>query len=449
MPRNEQLPPTIEAPEIEKFVLGAAIGGKIEISSMSVQLNAADFAHKQRRAIFQSLCKLHEAGEPTDIGTLTNDLRPVPAFADVAIITLLSGLQSGIPAIDSSVVENWFRILRDKANRRKLVAAADKYQRLAYGTNEIGEILGGLNNTLDEIADSQVSSDDLQTPSDVFEEHGGINTFFDPQANDVIPTPWRELNYHLGGGYRAGELVVLAARPSIGKSAHSMQQAVFSAFTDIGTVVYPLEMKSRQLLLRAISSRARVDGMAVRRSEKLDPLQRMRLVSAASDFNDLSHLLISKRHRATVGSIESSLRKAKSMGFPLRLVVIDYLQLLSSSLKSENRVQEISSMTRSLKIMAFELNIVVLLLSQLSRDNVKQNRRPMLSDLTDAGTIEQDADIVQFLHWERQEQERHLEVRPIENILAKQREGPIDTIDLNFHTKFCEFRSLNEMQEAA
>jgi replicative DNA helicase len=439
-----------EAPDIERMLLGGILNGSISLPAVSTQIIGEDFVLDKHRHVFESLNELYRTGSPIDIGTLGQYLIDRNELPRVDGISYLSDLRTGIGVVESSVSEAWCRVLRDKTSRRRLIAFADKMRSLAYqGDNDVTDLLALSNRSISEITDSQFFETDLQLPEEIYEEHGGLQHFFEPQTTNLIPTPWQELNWKLGGGYRQGEVVVVAARPSIGKSAKAMQQAAFSAFHGVGTVVYPLEMKSRQLLLRAISSRAAVDGMALRRPKQMSPEDRRKVQLAAADFAGLDNLWISKNPMVTVGGIESSIRKLQSSGRSVRLCVIDYLQLIQGSGRFENRVQELSAMTRALKLMAMSLDITVYVLSQLNRANESQNRRPVLSDLRESGSIEQDADIVEFLHWEKKNEERTNDVRTIENIVAKQREGPLDTVDLGFRTQYCDFHTFAEERMAA
>lgn len=435
--------------ETEKFLLAACMGTSVDFSSVANQIGVDEFFLHRNKQIFSAMRELHEAGRPIDTVTVAMHIRAQETPQE-GILTYLSELSDHMPTIVANVIESWCKILRDKAQLRRLITHANGIiTQCLEATDGIPDILANSERELSRINSKEYIELDLQTPREIFAEHGGIDRFLMPQVGSLVPTPWPLLNWHLGGGYRGGELVVLAARPSIGKSARAMQQAVYSSFHGIGTAVFPLEMKARQILIRALSARANVDGMAMRRPGELSQVESYRILEAASDFDGLEHLWISKKQTATVGSVEASLRKLKGSGRPLRLVVIDYLQLMSGAGRYENKVQEVSAITRSLKLLAMELDVVILLLSQLSRECESQGRRPVLKDLRDSGTIEQDADIVEFLHWEKKNLELHQDVRTIENILAKQREGPLNTIDLAFHAKYTTFHGFEREEVAA
>jgi replicative DNA helicase len=439
-----------QAPDIERMLLGGILNGSISLPAIMTQLEPADFAVDKHQHVFVSLTELHRTGHSIDIGTLGQyliDRKELPAVDGIAY---LSEISTCVGKVESSAADGWCKTLRDKTSRRRLVDFADRIRCMAYqGDNDVADVLALSNRSISEITDSQFFETDLQLPADVYEEYGGLQQFLQPQTGNLVPSPWPELNWKLGGGYRRGEMVVNAARPAQGKSAKAMQQAVHSAFHGVGTVVYPLEMKSRQLLLRAISSRAGVDSMKLRRPKQMDSNEVRQVNLAAADFAGLDNLWISKNPKVTVGSIESSIRQLQSSGRSVHLCVIDYLQLIQSSGRSENRVQEISAITRALKLMAMELDIVVYLLSQLNRANETQSRRPVLSDLRESGSTEQDADIVEFLHWEKKNEERTHDVRTVENIIAKQREGPIDTVELGFRTKYCDFHTFEPCERMA
>lgn len=427
--------PVPASPDTEKAILGACLDSAVEFAGIHTQLSVEDFHSQVHRETYQTMRDLYDSGRPTDLISVAVEMTAANTGGP-GILSYLTGISKGTAELVPGVADHWCHILRDKSQRRRIIAYTNEIQRRCFDeTQDIPEILANSERQLAIINSHEYVELDLQLPREIIEEYGGIENFIDPQTSVPLSTPWRNINWQLGGGYRQGELVILAARPSVGKSTKAMQLAAHWAFEGYGVAVFPLEMKARQILLRALASRARVDGMAMRRPGDLNQAERISLLNAAGDFVDLETLWISKKHSATVGSIEAALRKLKSSGNRLDVVVIDYLQLIQSVGRFENRVQEISAMTRALKLLAMELGITIYLLSQLSRGPEKNRQAPTLTDLRESGSIEQDADIVEFLHWPEKEKELEYEIRNILNILAKQREGPLGTTQMAYHAR--------------
>lgn len=423
------------SPETERYLLGACLDETVEFSGIHTQLSVDDFHSPIHRDVYQAMVKLYESGRPTDLVSVAMEVNSSNKGGP-RILGYLSEISGG-SSLAPGVADNWCNILRDKAQRRRILAYVNEIQAHCLDeTQDIPAILANSERQLAIINSHEYVELDLQLPREIIKEYGGIQNFIDPETSTALPTPWVNISWQLGGGYRQGELVILAARPSVGKSTKAMQLAAHWAFQGFGVAVFPLEMKARQILLRALSSRAGVDGMAMRRPGDLNEAERISLLNAAGQFEELETLWISRKHTATVGSIEAALRKLKSAGHRLDVVVIDYLQLIQSVGKFENRVQEISAMTRALKLLAMELGVTIYLLSQLSRSPEKNRQAPTLTDLRESGSIEQDADIVEFLHWPEKEKELAFEIRNIQNILAKQREGPLGTTEMAYHARY-------------
>jgi len=356
-------------------------------------------------------------------------------------LSYLVSLDDGLPQTFN--IESYIRIVKDKAILRKIIFAAQNLMnRCINADEEPSQILAGAEETLLKLGESQLKSG-LIGPAQIIDEYqGGLNAFLDPSKRiKGISTGFSKLD-EMTGGLHAGELVILAARPSMGKTALALNIAHHVASKLQETVaVFSLEMSQESLLTRLLCAAARVDSHHFRIGY-LSAEERRRLTAAASQLVECP-LFIDDTAGANLMDMHAKLRRL-AQERKLGLVVVDYLQLMSGRGRFENRNQEISTISRGMKLLAKELNVPLLVLSQLSRapETRQGDHRPQLSDLRESGSIEQDADLVAFIFREEVYKRDRDDLRGLAELLvAKQRNGPIGKVDLIFLHELTKFEN--------
>jgi len=432
------LPANLEA---ERYVLGSILLEDNLFVQVAGALQADDFHLEKHRRIFARMAELHERGERIDRVTLAHELARHNQLESCDGLGYLVSLDDGLPQITN--LDSYVRIVKDTAMLRRLVFASQKViDRCMLGEEAPEVILASAEETLLNLSQLRVTAG-LLTPRDIIDEQGGINEFLDPARRlKGLGTGFVRFD-EMTGGLRAGELIVIAARPSMGKTALALNIAQHVALgRDPKTVaVFSLEMSKESLLTRLLCATARVDG-AKFRAGYLNADERRRLNVAASQLTQ-APLYVDDTAAANVMDMHAKLRRLKAEQ-GLGLAVLDYLQLMSGRGRFENRNQEISVLSRGLKMLAKELNVPVIVISQLSRaPEVRQgDHRPQLSDLRDSGAIEQDADLVCFLFREEMYKPEHEDLKGLaELIVAKQRNGPTGIVNLVFLRQFTKFEN--------
>ncbi|HVT95358.1 MAG TPA: replicative DNA helicase [Bryobacteraceae bacterium] len=432
-------------PDAERFVLGSILLDDSQFVQIAGTLKAEDFSLEKHRRIFLRMLDLHERGEKIDRVTLANELMKTNQLESVDGIGYLVSLDDGLPKIVN--LESYARIVKDKAMLRDMIVASEKViSRCMIGADDPAEILAAAEESLLKLGDSG-SQNDLVNPARILEEfEGGINRFLDPSKRiKGLSTGFLRFD-EMTSGLHKGELFILAARPSMGKTALALNIAQHVATHLEKTVaVFSLEMSKESLLTRMICAGARVDQQKFR-AGYLNQDERMQLSATASQLMR-APLYIDDTAGTNLMDIHAKLRRLKSQQ-GLELVVIDYLQLMSGGAKRyENRNQEVSALSRGLKLLAKELDVPMLVLSQLSRapETRQGDHRPQMSDLRESGSIEQDADLVGFIFREEVYKPDREDLKGLaELILAKQRNGPIGRINLAFLKQYTKFENRTE-----
>lgn len=436
---NRPLPDNLDA---ERFVLGAIMSNESAFLQAGGTLTADDFSIEKHKRIFLRMSEIHERGEKIDRITLANELMKHGQLQSVDGLSYLVSLDDGLPAIHN--LDGYVGIIKEKALLRRIVAVSQDTINRCLGLDEPpGAILAAAGSSLLRLGANLDSKDGLFTSAQIVESYdGGINAFLDVgKRTPGIKTGYRRFD-EMTGGLREGELFILAARPAMGKTALALNIAhrVATNKTNPKAVaVFSLEMSKESLLTRLICAAGRVDQQKFR-AGYLNTEERRTLQDSLYQMVE-SPLYIDDKSGTNLIEIHSKLRRLQT-DQDLGLVVIDYLQLMQGKGKSENRVQEISGLTRSLKFMSSDLKVPFLVLSQLSRapETRTGDHRPMLSDLRESGSIEQDADLVAFIFREevyRPEKEALKGVAEL--ILSKQRNGPTGTIKLAFMNRYTLF----------
>jgi len=432
--------------DAERFVLGSVLLNQDVYFQVAGAIEPEDFSLEKHRRIFSRMKDLYARGEKIDRLTIANELMKQGQLESVDGFSYLVSLDEGLPQIAN--LDSYIRIVKDKATLRKLIFSAQKViDRCLIGEDEPDEILAGAEESLLKLGEAR-SGERLESPSTIIEKFpGGVNAFLDPsQRVSGLSTGFTKFD-EMTGGLHGGELIILAARPSMGKTALALNMAQHVATHPLmrkPVAVFSLEMSSASLLTRLLCAAARVDQHKFR-AGYLNQDERTKLHFALDTLMD-SPLYLDDTAGVNLMDVHSKLRRMKAE-HGLSLVVIDYLQLMSTRGRIENRNQEVSALSRGLKLMAKDLDVPFIVLSQLSRASETRpgDHKPQLSDLRDSGSIEQDADLVAFIYREELYHKDREDLRGLADlIVAKQRNGPIGTVPLRFLGQFTRFENRAE-----
>ena len=427
--------------EAEQSVLGAIlINPRAVLDAVSI-LHPSDFYLPQNAAIFEAVYELFSAGDVVDSVTISERLRQSGHYDPDTTPQYLLYLAEFTPS--SANTQRYARIVYEKAMLRALISASEQIaQNCMAEAGEFSLLMDQAEQLIYDLSHGRRINEMRPIAEVVDEAYTRISELFNGNRElGGIPSGFSELDAKIGGLSRS-DLILIAARPGIGKTSLALNIASHVALKEKkGVAIFSLEMSGEQLVSRMISSLALVDSSRLRTGD-IRPDEWTRLAEAVSILGD-SPMKIDDNAGVTVQEIKAKLRREKDIG----LVIIDYLQLMRSGSRSENRVQEVAEISRSLKIMARELDIPVVALSQLNRaSESRKDKKPMLSDLRESGAIEQDADIVIFLY--RDEDNPDLEARNIVNCsVAKNRHGATGTIDFLWSGQYTRFTSLETRHE--
>jgi replicative DNA helicase len=436
-PRERTLPHSHEA---ERTVLGAVLVDNQAFNSAAELLTKEDFYRDAHRRIFDAMAALAERSQPIDLVTLKDELARESALEAVGGAPYLAALVDGVPRITN--VEHWSRIIKEKAVLRNLIHAGNRIvQSCLEGEDEAAALLDQAEQSIFSIAEKRIRAGFQSMREIVKESFRTIDQL--SQSKDVVTglaTGFVDID-EMTSGLQKGDLVIVAARPAMGKTSFCLNVAQHVALRVGETVgLFSLEMSKEQLALRLLCADARIDAHRLR-TGKLNEKDWARL---AKSYNDLSQSRLFIDDSATISPLEmrAKCRRLKAE-HGLALIIVDYLQLVTSAGRSENRQQELSAISRSMKGLAKELACPVIALSQLSRaPEARTDRRPQLSDLRESGAIEQDADIVMFIYREEEYKPTDENRGIAEIIIGKQRNGPTGSRKLAFIKEFTRFENL-------
>ncbi len=440
------LPANIDA---EKTILGAILLDNSAHAEAAEKLEADDFALDSHQRIFLRMSELINEQRPVDIVTLSNELARYKEIEAVGGVAYLASLTEGLPL--RPVIDEYVRIVKDKSLLRRLMSICSAAIARAADQSETAlEVLGSAESALLEVSERGITHGFQSLDQIVAGSFGSIDNLY-KESREVtgLATNFIELDRNTSG-LQKSELVIIAARPSMGKTAFAINIAQNAAINSGATVaVFSLEMSKESLLRRMLSSQAGVDQRKLQTGflgrEDHGKLQHglEQLIEAKLFIDDTAGI--------SLAEMRAKARRLKQNSGGLDLIVIDYLQLMTATLPTaggkryENRTQEVSAISRGLKALAKELEVPVIALSQLSRSSERRgdDKRPMLSDLRESGSIEQDADVVMFIHREayysRDEEMSEADKARSEIIIAKQRNGPTGTINLTFNASLTRF----------
>ena len=426
--------------EAEQAVLGSLLVDSSSIDDVSAILQPNYFYNNQNAGIFREMLLLNSAGKPIDYVTVLDAVNNAEIFSapEDAKVYLYSIAES-VPALSNTLT--YAQIVHDRYISRTLIGACkDVIESAADASTPPNELLDLAEQKIYEIRDNRNSSEMSSIVDVSYNVLADLEKLNGPNRQKYlgISSGFAYLD-QITTGLNKSDLIVLAARPSVGKTSFALNICSNVARTrkDVAVAIFSLEMTKEQIAQRIISSLAGVRSQKFRTGDFSD--EEMDKITEATSELSSSKLYIDDTSGITLPEIKAKARRIKNLG----LIVVDYLQLMSGNgRRSENRVNEISEITRSFKVMAKELDVPIILLSQLSRGTEKERRRPMLSDLRDSGSIEQDADIVMFLHRETPEEERESSLQEILLLVSKNRHGEVRNIHLNFEGDITRFTTV-------
>ncbi|MGI6368025.1 MAG: replicative DNA helicase [Anaerolineae bacterium] len=436
----DRLPPqNIEA---EQSVLGSLLIDPDAVIKVASFLQPEDFYRETHQIIYATILGLHERRLPADYVTLVDDLTRQGNLELVGGASYLVSLISNVPT--SIHVEHYAHIVERSAVMRRLIAAAGEIASLAYrDQGDIDQVIDQAEQILFEVSHRRVSKSLVPIKEVVREYYERIEFLVEHQDETMgVPTGLIDLD-RLMGGLQPSDLIIIASRPGVGKSSLALTMASNAALrADAVVAIFTMEMPAEQLVQRMISSRTGIDAQNLRLGHIADT-QWDQITQASSVLSEAS-IFIDDTPSPTPTEIRTKTRRLAAE-YDLDLIIIDYLQLMQAgSRPSENRVQEISYISRALKGLARELNVPVVALSQLSRAvESRQDKRPILSDLRESGSIEQDADVVMFIYRDEMYNENSDRANIADLIVAKHRNGPLATVSLHFDSHTTQFSNLD------
>ena len=433
------LPHSVEA---EQSVIGSMLMDREAIIAASEIITGADFYQHQYGVMFESMVELFNEGKPVDLVTLQNRLREKDVPPEVSSLDFVRDIMTSVPT--SVNVKSYANIVREKAVLRRLIKVNEEIENLCYGgRDKLEDILAHTEKSVFDLLQSRGGGEFVpirQVALNVLEKIEAAS-----KSNSTvtgIPTGFIDLDYKTSGMH-ASDLVLIAARPSMGKTAFVLNIAQYMAFRkDVTVAIFSLEMSKEQLVNRLLAMESHVDSQNMRTGNLKDE-DWTKLVEGA-DIIGRSNLIIDDTPGISISELRSKCRKYK-LEHNLGIIMIDYLQLMSGSGHSDSRQQEISDISRSLKALAREISVPVIALSQLSRAvEQRPDHRPMLSDLRESGAIEQDADMVMFIYRDDYYHKDTEKKGIAEIIIAKQRNGPIGTVELVWLPQYTQFVNMKK-----
>jgi replicative DNA helicase len=428
--------------EAEEAVLGAMLLSETAIGAVTEILVAGDFYRGSHGTIFRTCLALWAKGEPVDAITLANELEERGELEQIGGASRVAELAALVSA--TANVEHYARIVKETATLRGLIRAGQEIARLGQERlGETTELVDRAEQIVFDLSQERVRGDFDHIGPLLTESFERITKLYEAGADVTgVPSGFRDLD-RLTSGFQPGNLIILAARPSMGKSALALCVAAnLGVRASTPVALFTLEMSKAEVTQRLMCSEAKVESDRVR-SGKLTQEDWPRL-TAACDKLMKAPIFVDDTGSITMMELRSKARRLKSREPGLGLIVVDYLQLMTSGGSAENRVQEVSQISRNLKVLARDLDVPILALSQLSRAvEQRHDKRPILSDLRESGSIEQDADLVFFVYRDEYYNAEESDQQGLaELILAKHRNGPTDAVKLSFLRRYAKFADL-------
>lgn len=430
------------SPEAEQSVIGSMIMSRDAIVEASEIITGADFYQQQYGMVFEAMIELHDEGKAVDLVTLQERLKEKDLPPEISSMEFVKDLLSAVPT--SANVKYYAEIVAEKSMLRKLIKTTEEITNACYlGKEKTQDILEVTEKKIFDLVQNRGSEEFVPIRQVVLNAIEKIEKASRSQGSVTgIPTGFIDLDYKMSG-FQPSDLILVAARPSMGKTAFVLNIAQYMAFhNDVTAAIFSLEMSKEQLVNRLLALESKVDSQNIR-TGNLEDEEWAKLIEGANIIGK-SNLIIDDKPGISISELRSKCRKYK-MEHNLGVIFIDYLQLMTGSGRSESRQQEISEISRSLKALARELNVPVVALSQLSRAvEQRPDHRPMLSDLRESGAIEQDADVVMFIYRDDYYNKDSENKNIAEIIIAKQRNGPIGTVNLVWLPNYTKFVNMKK-----
>ena len=439
------MPHSIDA---EQSVVGAMLMDKDAITTAGEIISGDDFYQASYGVIFDSMIELFNEGKPVDLITLQERLKEKDVPAEIASLEFVRDLVTAVPT--SANVKYYAQIVADKSLMRKMIKLNESIENMCYaGKESVESIMEQTEKSMFQLLQRRTTGDYVPIKQVVLNALDKIEKASKSKGTVTgIPTGFIDLDYKLSG-FQPSDFILIAARPSMGKTAFVLNIAQYMAFKKNKAVaIFSLEMSKEQLVNRLFSLESQVDAQSLRTGNMKDS-DWEKLIEGAGIIGQ-SKLIIDDTPGISISELRSKCRKYK-LEHGLDIIIIDYLQLMTGSVgrSSESRQQEVSDISRQLKGLARELNEPVVSLSQLSRAvESRPDKRPMLSDLRESGAIEQDADVVMFIYRDEYYNKDSEFKKQAEIIIAKQRNGPVGTVNLAWLGEYTKFANLSRQEDS-
>ncbi len=425
--------------EAEEAVVGAVLINPEAYYDVAQFLSADDFYIHRHRFIWEAFTRLHEQRIPTDLMTLSEELDRVGQLADVGGSAYLTSLINQVPS--SLNAESYGRIVEGHSIRRKMIVAANKIAALAYNEeNIVDTVMNEAEKAVFNVSERRLKHDLLPISSVLSDYYDRIDDLAKrPEDFHGVPTGFIDLDRMLGG-LQPSDLLIIAGRPGQGKTGFLLSIAKNAALTHKKKVaIFSLEMSNEQVVQRLIAQETGIDSQRMR-TGKLTEQEWPLFTHSIEVFSD-TKIFLDDTPAITPMQLRTKCRRLH-MEYGIDLIIVDYLQLMGGDTRNDNRVQEVSYISRNLKILARELNVPVLTAAQLSRAvEQRSDKRPVLSDLRESGSLEQDADIVMFIYRPDQYEKDSDKHNVAEIIVAKHRNGPVGSVELIFRGALAKFEN--------
>ena len=432
----QKIPPHDE--DAEEAVIGSMLTDKDAVIAAIEVLKPEDFYRDDNKTIFEAESSIYAKGEPIDFITVKEELVSMGKFDAVGGNEYLATLTDKVPT--TANIEKYVKIVEDKSLLRTLIKTANELIDLGYSQNEeIESLMDSAEKKIFDIMQRKSQKGYSSIKDILVDSFTQLQELYNNKQHITgVPSGFIDLD-NKTAGFHKSELILIAARPAMGKTAFALNIATNAAVqANIPVVVFSLEMSKEQCANRILCSQAMVDSQKVSKGDISDE-EWQKLAVASGELSESSGIFIDDTAGITVAEIRAKCRKLK-IEKNIGLIVIDYLQLIQGSGKSSSREQEIAEISRSLKILAKEIDVPVIALSQLSRaPEARTDHRPMLQDLRESGSIEQDADIVMFIYRDDYYNPQAEQTNIAEIIIAKNRSGPVGTTELLWMPSFTKF----------
>lgn len=439
--------------EAEQSVLGALMIDKESISNVADLLMPDDFYKKTHAEIYKAMLKLWGHQEPIDILTVTSELKKNDLLKNIGGVGYLTELVNAVPT--ATHINHYAKIVKEKKILRNLIEASQKITQEALETPEDMEILlDDIEQRIFSISNQSTTRNFSSLKNELQLAYERIERMHQGESRlRGIPSGFSQLD-NLLSGFQKSDLIIIGARPSFGKTAFALDIGRhIGASTQHSVGIFSLEMSTEQVVDRLIASEAKVDLWKLRTGRLTDPLD-YQMIQAALDRLSSASIFIDDTPSPNIVEVRRMARRLQAEHKNLGIIIVDYLQLIRPRKDYDSAVQQVTEVSRGLKALAKELNLPVIAISQLSREiDKRETKIPRLSDLRESGSIEQDADIVLFIHplW-RYQQERDSEISNEEEgmtdvIIAKHRNGPLGTVRLKFDKNLVSFQNIDEIHE--